>query len=329
MLKGLLKGHSLLKDRSKKKKLTSGNVLEKVALLERKIAPALKYGVCYADTYPVLEPVGVPSTFINKTYLAHENLMKEETQIWWRPDLDWEQLLANDPAPVPDVPNREGYFTGPNANLEYWLSGYIDYQKTIAAAEMYGIGGGKFFDFGGSTGRVFRHFAFQDKKWDVWSSDFKISSVKWNLQHFPTAIKTFLNNSNPSLPLPDAYFDLVAAFSVFTHINETETSWLLELRRILKVGGVAYLTIHDENTWREPVPPLRDTVVKFRPDIAMLPELPVGKTVATFREDDPYNCNVFHSREYIRDVWGRFFEICEMKPLHHFKQCVVVCRRPN
>ena len=80
MLKGLLKGHSLLKDRSKKKKLTSGNVLEKVALLERKIAPALKYGVCYADTYPVLEPVGVPSTFINKTYLAHENLMKEETQ---------------------------------------------------------------------------------------------------------------------------------------------------------------------------------------------------------------------------------------------------------
>jgi ubiquinone/menaquinone biosynthesis C-methylase UbiE len=127
--------------------------------------------------------------------------------------------------------------------------------------------------------------------------------------------------------LPDNYFDLVTGYSVFTHINETETSWLLELRRILKIGGIALLTIHDETTWQNQVPSLRATVVAFRPDIADLPEMPKGKTVATFREDDPYNCNVFHSREHIESVWGRFFEICEIKSLYFDQQAVVVCRR--
>ena len=238
---------------------------------------------------------------------------------------DWDDLIRRDQAYLPDARNREGYFG--QDHLGYWLCGYRDYRKTLATVEPYGICSGRYYDFGGSTGRVFRHFAFQTDKWDVWSSDFKISSVEWNLKYFQTPMKITLNNSNPSLPLPDNYFDLVTAYSVFTHINETETPWLLELRRILKVGGVAYLSIHDEATWLNLVQPLRDTIVKFRPDIAGLAEMPKGKTVVTFRQDDPYNCNVFHSRDYIKSVWGRFFEICEIKSLYLDQQAVVVCRR--
>ncbi len=296
-------------------------------VMDDRLKKLLKYGVSYADASEILPPVGIPSNFFDKTYLSDQSWWKEKAQAWWLEEPEWEELLRRDQAPIPDRENREGYFA--KHHLAFWISGYRDYRKTIAAVEPYGIRGGRFFDFGGSTGRVFRHFEFQSDQWDVWSSDFKLSSVGWNQTHYPNSIKVFLNNSNPSLPLPDSYFDLVSAFSVFTHINETETAWLLELRRILKVGGIAYITIHDEATWLNMVPMIKNKVEKFRPDIADLVELPEGKTVVTFRDDDPYNCHVFHGRQYIENVWGRFFEICEIKSLNHDQQAVVICRRPD
>ncbi len=296
-------------------------------VMDARLKKLLKYGVSYADASEILPPVGIPSGFFDKSYFSKQSWWKEVAHDWWREELDWEVLLRRDQAQIPDMDNREGYFA--DHHLGFWVSGYRDFRKTLAAVEPYGISGGRYFDFGGSTGRVFRHFAFQSDQWDVWSSDFKLSSVGWNQLYYPKSIKVLLNNSNPSLPLPDSYFDLVSAYSVFTHINETETAWLLELRRILKVGGVAYITIHDEATWKNQAPMLKKQVGKYRPDIAVLVEMPEGKTVVTFRDDDPYNCNVFHSRQYIENVWGRFFEICEINSLHHDQQAVVICRRPD
>ena len=285
----------------------------------------LKYGVSYADDEGVIPPVGIPSEFFDDAYIASHDWWQDDQQDWWRGEINWLELLKRDRAQLPDANSREGYFG--DQHLGYWIHGYRDYRKTLAAVKPYGVLRGRYFDFGGSTGRVFRHFAFQSEDWDVWSSDFKLGSAEWNLNFFPNSIKTFVNNSNPSLPLSDGYFDLVTAYSVFTHINETETAWLAELRRILKIGGVAFISIHDEVTWENLVQPLRDAIIAHRPDIAELKKLPEGKTVVTFREDDPYNCHVFHSREYIDRVWGRFFEICEIKPLYHDQQAVVICRR--
>ena len=293
-----------------------------------KVRKLLKYGVSYAEGDQLHPPVGVPSQFFDYTYFSKNDLhswWKDADQSWWREEIDWDEKVRLDTSQLPDAANREGYLE--QYHFGYWISGYRDYRKTLSAVEPYGVRGGKYFDFGGSSGRVFRHFAFQSDKWDVWSSDFKPSSVEFNLKYFPKSIKSFLNNSLPSLPLPDDYFDLVTAYSVFTHINEAEIAWLLELRRILKVGGVAFLSIHDEATWLNQTPYLRTTVQDFRPDIADLPVLPKGKTVVTWREDDPYNCNVFHSREYIANIWGRFFEICEVKSQYHDRQAVVICRR--
>jgi SAM-dependent methyltransferase len=293
--------------------------------LETNVGRLLKYGTPYASTGPVLPPVGIPADFIDETYVS--SWLREERHDWWRgQDLALAALMRRDPAPLPEWSNREGYCC--DNNLAYWLSGYRDYRKTLAVLPD-GLVGGRYFDFGGSTGRVFRHFAFQSDAWNVWSSDFKINSVEWNLRHFPTTIKTLLNNSSPTLPLPDGYFDLVTAFSVFTHINEPEIAWLLELRRILKVGGIACISVHDEATWKNQPPGLRDAILRDRPEIADLPALPDQKTVVTWREDDPYNCNVFHAREHIEQVWGRFFEICAVRPLYLDQQAAVVCRRPD
>jgi SAM-dependent methyltransferase len=148
------------------------------------------------------------------------------------------------------------------------------------------------------------------------------------MRYLPKGFKVWQNDYYPRLPLEDNYFDAVTAFSVFTHIDETESGWLLELRRILKPGGIAYLSIHDEETWKIKDGNLLATVRDYLPpEIADSPTLPVGKTVATFRQDDPYRCNVFHSREYINHVWGRYFEFLDFLPLRLDKQAIVVCRK--
>jgi SAM-dependent methyltransferase len=300
----------------------------RLASLETNVTKLLKYGTSYAATEPVLPPVGIPADFIDENYhLSNGDWLREEHVDWWRgQDLDLAALMRRDPAPLPECSNREGYCG--DEHLLYWLHGYRDYRKMLAVLPN-GLVGGRYFDFGGSTGRVFRHFAFQSDAWDVWSSDFKVSSVEWNLKYFPTTIKVLLNNSSPSLPLPDDYFDLVTAFSVFTHINEPEIAWLLELRRILKVGGIACISVHDEATWTDPGPHLREAVLRDRPEIADLATFPEPKTVVPWRDDDPYNCNVFHAREHIERVWGRFFEICAVHPRYLEAQTLVVCRRPD
>jgi SAM-dependent methyltransferase len=285
-------------------------------------APAFQastYDLPYAQASELLVPAGPPGDFLTADRLDEcAALMRVEAE-------EVRERIARDVFPIPQSNNREGYASGDD--LGYWLSGYGDYLMIKDLAAEYGVIRGRYFDFGGSTGRVFRHFALQSEAWDVWSCDFKISSLEFNLKYFPSRIRVFLNSSLPSLPVPDAYFDLISACSVFTHIDEGETGWLLELRRTLKVGGIACISIHSKETWERNTGELLADVTAFRPDIADLAELPEGKTVVTFRNDDPYKCHTFHSDDYIHRNWGRFFEICEVRPLVLGLQAMVVCRR--
>jgi ubiquinone/menaquinone biosynthesis C-methylase UbiE len=289
------------------------------SFIRRYLERSLKYGVTYADSADLLPPVGYPADYIDDRILR-------EYASWVQASPDeMRERIRRDPYPIPHPDNRERYADG--NDLMYWLSGFVDYRMIQGLAEEYGVKGGRYFDFGGSTGRVFRHFSVQSDAWEVWSCDFKISSVEFNLRYFPSKIRVFLNTSFPTLPIPDSYFDLISACSVFTHIDESETGWLLGLWRVLKPGGIACISIHSKDTWKQMTADLRDYVVKFRPDIANDPVLPEGKTVVTFRSDDPYRCQTFHSDDYIHRNWGRFFEICEIRPMVLGEQAMVICRR--
>jgi len=233
--------------------------------------------------------------------------------------------LLKDASPIPHPTNREGY--NGEHHLAYWLMGYRLFLQCTELLTAHGISQGRYFDFGGSTGRVFRHFYHQSSAWDVWSCDFKLTSFRWNSVHFPTAIKCFQNMYFPFLPIPDGHFDFISAFSVFTHIDETEEMWLLELRRILKDGGAIILTVHNDATWHTMGPELRKSVERYRPDLATLSSLPEGRHVVQWRDDDPYRCNVFHSNAYLRRNWGRFFEVLQVIDRFAGAQAAVLLRK--
>ena len=56
-----------------------------------------------------------------------------------------------------------------------------------------------------------------------------------------------VNALQPPLPLSDGALDLVYAHSVLTHLTEpTARAWLAEVARVLRPGGLALMTFHDE-----------------------------------------------------------------------------------
>jgi SAM-dependent methyltransferase len=236
---------------------------------------------------------------------------------------DLRAQAARDDLPIPHLQNRERYRPD---HAAYWRMGLADYQKTMAAARDLSIEGGRLYDFGGSTGRVFRHFHCQEDAFEVWASDFKLSTALWNQRHLPREIRCFLNTFAPPLPLPDRYFDVITAFSVFTHIDELEIPWLLELRRILRPGGLLYVTIHDEAFWERMPTHMLELLKRCAGGQALTADSPFPgpRSAFYFTETGYYSCNVFHSQDYIRAQWGRFFDTIELKSLHSEKQCVVL-----
>ncbi len=250
-----------------------------------------------------------------------------------------EDYVARDPAPLPVTADREGYHG--DRHFDWWCSGLRDFLEVVDVAERWEAGlvdGARLLELGCASGRVLRHFAAHRPGLDLWGADISLRHVEWMRLHLPPAIGIFQNTTLPHLPIEDDSCAVVCAFSVFTHIDELELAWIAEIRRILRPGGIAFLTIHSDHTWREMRPgwPIHDALVQMRDkiaDYAISPELlrgplPAEKTVFRWSSAKNYNTNVFHTADYIRSAWGRLMPVCEIIRGGHSYQDVVVLRKP-
>jgi SAM-dependent methyltransferase len=243
-------------------------------------------------------------------------------------------LIARDHYPIPCPKDREGY--SPGADGMYWLSGLEDYLKIMDAAKRHDVAPQSIFDFGCASGRVVRHFAVQSEIPEIWGSDINARHIRWLFEHMPHTVKPIFNHCIPTLPIRDNSIDLVTAFSVFTHIDTFETCWLAELSRILSDNGLAYLTVHNENTWdviRDEIENVNNrlvqTIIQVDPTVKekLLGPMADTRTVYRHTQEGPYRAQVFHSNNYLKQVWGRFFSIEEILPCHHVRQTVLVLRK--
>jgi len=100
-------------------------------------------------------------------------------------------------------------------------------------------------DWGCGPGRVVRHLpAVVGQGCRFTGTDANAKSIAWCQAHLPGI--TFLTNEmRPPLALPDASVDAAYGISIFTHLShEGHASWLAELLRVLRSGGVLLLTTH-------------------------------------------------------------------------------------
>lgn len=105
-------------------------------------------------------------------------------------------------------------------------------------------------DFGVGCGRTLMQWD-QSKLKGFTGCDVDKEGVDWLAEHYPR--HTFVTNQfDPPFPFGSKTFDLVYAVSVFSHFSEEDQrSWLAEVLRILRPGGVALLTTQGKHALHE------------------------------------------------------------------------------
>jgi SAM-dependent methyltransferase len=160
-----------------------------------------------------------------------------------------ESDIVDDGRPMPPPGLRVAVVGGAG---QRWFSqtGRADAAKFLALAEAAGLpaaGAVDVLDWGCGCGRIARWLAPEvlARGGSFTGCDLNPRLVGWCAGNLPGHYAA--NGLQPPLPAPDAAMDLAYAHSVLTHLTEqTAQAWLAELRRILKPGGVAVVTFHDE-----------------------------------------------------------------------------------
>ena len=259
--------------------------------------------------------------------------------------IDYRRLAAHDPMPIPLPVDRENYGTVAHS-AHYWATGYGDWLNVKQAVDQFGDreNGGerklRLLDFGCATGRFLRHvWTFGREQFEPWGCDFSPQNVEWVRKYLTPEMKVVLNTTVPHLPFPDGYFDVVTAFSVFTHIDELEEAWLLELRRLTADNGLLYITVQNEAAWQRVAtrPGMLTHLLKANQtpgnisisEHAFQEPMPHDRIVLKMSHNDVYNQNVWHSSEYVRSRWARFFEVVQIADNAHTQFQSPVILRPH
>lgn len=135
----------------------------------------------------------------------------------------------------------------------------LDYRKYIeegklAAAEIFAdsnqvstkVSHGNLLDWGCGTGRITRHLQQVFPHARIFGCDSHSRRMDWNRNHNRDIAFTTIAPFPPT-PYADDFFDLIIGFSVLTHIDAgSQEAWLAELYRILKPGGILWITTQGE-----------------------------------------------------------------------------------
>jgi SAM-dependent methyltransferase len=98
-------------------------------------------------------------------------------------------------------------------------------------------------DFGVSWGRILRFFLRDIEARNLSGVDVTERFLKEAKASLPAECDLRVSSPAPPLDYADNTFDVIYAFSVFSHLPESLTNdWVSEFKRILKPGGIACLT---------------------------------------------------------------------------------------
>ena len=178
---------------------------------------------------------------------------------------------------------------------------------------------GPVLDFGCGPGRGLRCLLRHALDLEAAGCDVDAAAIAWCREAFPFG-EFQINGEHPPLGWADASFGLVFSVSVFSHLGEANhLTWLQELRRVLRPGGLAILTIHGEHALRRVIeePEVFEMIEVDRPGFEAARNEAQGAHGFGFVPQprghlttDLYGV-AFMSREYVAREWSRHFEIVD------------------
>jgi SAM-dependent methyltransferase len=162
--------------------------------------------------------------------------------------------------------------------------------------------GKRVLDFGCGVGRVLRQFAAEAEEAEFFGCDLDRTSVSWLQDNFSPPFEAFESTEAASLPQEDGFFDLIYAFSVYTHFTDNWAAWLLEHHRVLAEGGILFATFLGEG--------MLEPLIGEEWDEDRIGMNPLMQGLS-WEKGGPV---AFNSPWWIRAHWGRAFEIVELVP---------------
>jgi len=103
---------------------------------------------------------------------------------------------------------------------------------------------GSILDVGCGTGRLLLGWHASGKHALV-GVDINATLIEWTRGALPEVAEWGVSRVTPPLDLDAASFDLIQLASVFTHLPlALQRSWIVEIRRLLRPGGSAVITLH-------------------------------------------------------------------------------------
>ena len=232
---------------------------------------------------------------------------------------------AAEPLHPPGLPVPPGHLFFYGETVEEWLaSGQQDMdnlRNILTDAGFAFAPGTRILEFGCATGRLMRWLYELADSCDIWGVDITEESILWCQQHLSPPFRFVTTTTLPHLPFEDHSFDLIYTGSVFTHIADLADMWLLELRRLLKPGGMLYATVFDRSSieimlkYPEADPEWHQFITDFEQehgymasDFAMFT---INRTpgVGTYTE-----AQTFYDTDYLKQHWGRYFQVLSLTP---------------
>ncbi len=135
--------------------------------------------------------------------------------------------------------NYRKYYTD-SIETAKWLTNH--FKKYIELKDV------KVLDWGCGPARIIRHLpSIMGDSCEYYGTDYNKRTIEWCSNN----IKGISFNENTlaaSLPYDDNSIDIIYGISIFTHLSEQlHYDWYNELKRVLKTGGIMFLTSHGDN----------------------------------------------------------------------------------
>ena len=234
--------------------------------------------------------------------------------------------------PLPPQHLRWGY----GSVDEHWLNaGKADVDQMMIAVNFKDFHlqrGNRVLDFGCGPGRTIRWLANLAEECEIWGVDISARHIVWCQENLSPPFNFATVTTHPHLPFEDRHFDFIYCFSVFTNIDDLADAWLLELKRIMRPGGRAYITVNDKYT--------QDLIINHIDRVPYADEfrqklLSYAQKINLSKSDYyMFSINpggpgsiVFYDIDHLRQHWGRIFNIISVTPEAHGDQTAIVVEK--
>lgn len=265
---------------------------------------------------------------LKKTVFDYREIMTDFTFYPFRKgELDF-VIPKEQPAPeiAPDglpIPPQELWIGYGKTAEEYLGSGQKDVATMVRllADTSFELGPqSRVLDFGVGGGRMLRNIT---NVREAWGTDLSADHIYWCKQNLSPKFRFATTCSLPHLPFEDRYFDLIYCGSVFTHIDDLTEAWLLELRRVLNVGGRIFMTIHDHHSMELLDTKYKDSFLAGRMrESEFYQNVDRNFNMLSIGRDT--NSQVFYDRDYFCAQLGQFFDVLSVVPEAYSYQTGIV-----